>query len=137
MKAPKTYCNPLPIPDLPSGAGHGCLADGPGGTLWAFYTNIFCFNHMYERRISMDPVGVDENGELYCPETTETPQYAPGVLAHPEHGNGVGWLPLTFMQRPTATSHAHGREPLYASDESVLTWWHPARSDPLCHRICT
>ncbi|MBR4960016.1 MAG: family 43 glycosylhydrolase [Clostridia bacterium] len=114
---------------LTRGAGHGCLVDGPGGTLWVFYTNIFCFNHMYERRISMDSVGMDENGELYCPVCTETPQFAPGVLPHPEDGNDAGWLPLTFLQRPAATSCAPGREPLYASDESVLTWWQPAEND--------
>lgn len=111
------------------GAGHGCLVDGPNGTLWTFYTNIFCYNHMYERRISMDPVGIDENGELYCPAVTETPQYAPGMLPHPELGNDTGWLPLTFLQRPTATSCAPGRSAIYASDESVLTWWQPADDD--------
>lgn len=111
------------------GAGHGCLADGPGGTLWTFCTNIFCYNHLYERRISMDPVGIDEQGELYCPAVTEFPQFAPGVLPRPEMGNGTGWLPLTFLQRPTATSAAPGRDPLYASDDSVLTWWQPAEDD--------
>lgn len=114
---------------LVRGAGHGCLVDGPNDTLWVFYTNIFCYNHLYERRISMDPIGIDENGELYCPETTEFPQYAPGVLAHPEAGNGTGWLPLTFMQRPTASSEAPGRDALYAADDSVLSWWQPAADD--------
>ncbi len=115
---------------LMRGAGHGCLTDGPGGTLWIFYTCLFCCNHMYERRIGMDPVGIDEDGEMYCPAVTETPQFAPGVLPHPEQGSGTGWLPLTFLQRPTATSHAPGRDPLYASDDSVLTWWQPAEDDP-------
>ncbi|MBQ7983738.1 MAG: hypothetical protein IJ302_09210, partial [Clostridia bacterium] len=31
--------------------------------------------------------------------------------------------------RPSATSAAPGRDPLYASDESVLTWWQPAEDD--------
>ena len=115
---------------LVRGAGHGCLTEGPGGTLWTFYTNIFCYNFKYERRVSMDPVGVDENGELHCSETTETPQWAPGVKPDPEKGNGTGWLPLTVMQWPEATSCAPGREAIYASDESVLTWWQPASDDP-------
>ena len=114
---------------LMRGAGHGCLTEGPNGTLWTFYTSIFCYNFVFERRIGMDPVGIDENGELYCPEITETPQYAPGVLAHPEKGNGVGLLPLTFMRRPRATSAMPGRDPLYAADDSVLTWWQPEDSD--------
>ncbi len=111
------------------GAGHGCLVEGPNDTLWTFYTNIFCYNHLYERRISMDPIGIDEHGELYCPATTEFPQFAPGELAHPEQGNDTGWLPLTFMQRPTATSAEPGRDSLYAADDSILTWWQPAKED--------
>jgi len=114
---------------LVRGAGHGCVVQGPGNTWWTFYTNIFCFNHLYERRISMDPLGIDENGELYCPAVTETPQLAPGVNPHPQSGNDAGWLPLTVLQRPSATSHAPGREPIYAADESVLTWWQPAADD--------
>jgi len=111
------------------GAGHGCLVDGPNGTLWTFYTCIFCYNYLFERRIGMDPVGIDADGELYCAAVTDVPQYAPGVLEHPENGNQTGWLPLTFMQRPTASSCAEGRDALYAADDSVLTWWQPAAGD--------
>jgi hypothetical protein len=84
---------------------------------------------MFERRVGMDPLGVDENGELYCPATTETPQYAPGVLAHPEKGNDAGLLPLTFMMWPEVTSATPGREGIYAVDDSVITWWQPAAED--------
>lgn len=115
---------------LVRGAGHGCLVDGPGNSLWVFYTNIFCFNHPFERRISMDPVGIDADGELYCPACTDFPQYAPGELPHPEEGNAVGWLPLTFMERPAASSETPGREAIYACDDSVLAWWQPSDSDP-------
>ena len=78
-------------------------------------------------------LGVNEDGELYCPATTETPQWAPGVKPDPEKGNGTGWLPLTVLQWPRATSCAPGREAIYASDESVLTWWQPAAND---HEPC-
>ncbi len=115
---------------LMRGAGHGCITEGPGNTYWIFYTCIFCYNHQFERRIGMDPIGIDEHGELYCPEVTETPQYAPGVLKHPQLGNGVGLLPLTFMQRPEVSSAAPGRDGIYASDDSVLTWWQPEAEDP-------
>ena len=110
-------------------AGHGCITQGPGNTYWVFYTSLFCYNYRYERRIGMDPIGIDENGELYCPEVTETPQYAPGILANPELGNGAGMLPLTFMQIPWASSAASGRDAIYASDDSVLTWWQPDEND--------
>lgn len=122
------------------GAGHGCLVKGPEDSLWVFYTCFFGFHHMYERRIGMDPVGMDEDGELYCPAVTETPQFAPGVLEHPENGNDAGWLPLTFLERPTATSYLPGREPIYASDDSVLTWWQRDPADKnaaLTYRFCS
>lgn len=112
------------------GAGHGCIVPGPGGTYWTFYTTIFCYNHKYERRIGMDPVGIDEDGELYCPAVTEVPQYAPGVLSHPETGNDAGLVPVTFLRRPYASSAMPGRDPIYAVDDSVLTWWQPCPADP-------
>ena len=115
---------------LMRGAGHGSIAEGPNGSLWVFYTSIFNFNHEFERRVGMDPLGIDENGELYCPAVTDTPQYAPGVLEHPEAGNDVGLLPLTFMMRPEASSAAPGRDGIYAVDDSILSWWQPAANDP-------
>lgn len=111
------------------GPGHGCLVDGPCGTLWVFYTTVFNFLDPCERRIGMDPVGIDENGELYCPAVTETPQFAPGVLKNPEKGNSTDLLPLNLNDRPTASSCLVGREALYATDDSVLTWWQPSSYD--------
>ena len=111
------------------GAGHGSIVEGPNGTYWLFYTNVVRYQHMYERRISMDPVGIDKYGELYCPATTEVPQYAPGIAEHPEKENDAGLLPLTFYQPVTASSFAEGRDPLYAVDESTLTWWQPSGDD--------
>ncbi len=112
------------------GAGHGSITEGPNGTHWIFYTTVYNFYHPYERRIGVDPIGVDKDGELFCPSVTETPQYAPGILAHPELGNGADLLPLTFRQRPSASSHAAGREPLYATDDSVFSWWQYRQDDP-------
>lgn len=114
---------------LVRGAGHGCIVDGPNDSIWVFYTCIFNYNHRFERRIAMDPLGVDENGELYCPATTETPQFAPGVLERPELGNSAGLLPINTMIRPEVSSEAPGRTGLYAVDNSVLTWWQPAAED--------
>ena len=115
---------------LVRGAGHGCIVDGPNDSIWLFYTCIFNYNHLFERRIGMDPLGMDEDGELYCPALTETPQYAPGVMAKPELGNSAGLLPINAMIRPKASSEAPGRIALYAVDNSVLTWWQPAENDP-------
>ena len=111
------------------GAGHGSIAEGPDNTLWVFYTYFFGYGYKFERRVGMDPLGIDENGELYCPALTETPQFAPGVLKNPELGNDAGLLPLTFFQPIVASSFVPGRDPIYATDDSAITWWQPAEED--------
>jgi hypothetical protein len=74
----------------------------------------------------MDQVHVDKDGELYC-TVTDTPQIAPRLVGLQE--NVSEWLPLTVMSRPVASSSIEGREPIYACDESVLTWWQPKAED--------
>ena len=120
------------------GAGHGCVEHGPNGTLWAFYTMSTGYTHVFERRIGMDLVAVDENGELYCPNgVTDTPQYIPGYRKDPvSEGNSPGLYPLTGWCRPDASSAKSGREPIYACDESCLTWWEPLEEDPLPTLTC-
>ncbi len=113
------------------GAGHGCVEHGPNGTLWAFYTMTVARTHCFERRIGMDYVAVNEDGELYCPRVTDTPQYAPGAVADPLTQGDTGLFPLTYYNRSAyrSTSHTEGRDALYAFDESMLTWWQPTDED--------
>lgn len=120
------------------GAGHGCVEHGPNGTLWAFYTISVGYTHKYERRIGMDLVAVDENGELYCPYgVTDTPQYIPGFRSNPEtEGNSPGLYPLTGWCRPEGSSAKPGRDAVYACDESSLTWWEPQEEDKLPTLTC-
>lgn len=115
------------------GAGHGCVEHGPNNTLWAFYTIATPYTHDYERRIGMDLVAVDENNELYCPYgVTDTPQYIPGLVKDPLiEGNSPGYLPIAKKWRPTATSALSGRDSIYATDESSITWWEPEYDDPM------
>lgn len=113
-----------------TGAGHGSVEHGPGGTLWAFYTIAAPYLHRYERRIGMDLVDVDENGELYCPfGVTDTPQYVPGFRKDPAAGNAPGYRNLTAAVRPTASSSKEGREAVYATDENNLSFWQPEKGD--------
>jgi len=114
-----------------TGAGHGCVEHGPNGSLWAFYTIATPVLHEYERRIGMDLVAVDENGELYCPfGVTDTPQYLPGYIADPiQNGNAPMLYSLTGAVRPTASSAAPGRDAIYATDENNLSWWQPNDED--------
>jgi len=127
--------NPLTRHDrgLVSGAGHGCVVDGPNDTIWTFYTTTVCYEHCYERRIGMDQVFMDENGLLFCPEITDTPRFAPATEQAKRGNTATGLAPLFYRNRKAlrATSFIDGRNPLYAVDESMLTWWQPAPDDKM------
>jgi hypothetical protein len=113
---------------LIQGPGHGCVVRGPGETRWAFYTCRVCYEHMFERRIGVDPCGIDANGDLFV-QVSEFPQWAPGVLARPELDNAAGLLPMNHRRRAVASSAAPGRPGFYAVDNCMHTWWEPAEND--------
>ena len=116
---------------LVSGAGHGCIEHGPNNTLWAFYTTTLAYTYCFERRIGMDYIDVNEDGELYCPRITDTPQYAPGQVADHLNDGDTGLLPLTFGMRDMqkSSSHIEGRNSFYALEENMQTWWQPRPED--------
>lgn len=128
-----TYAPINPITSSPGtlirSAGHGCIVDGPNGTIWAFYTSICCYAHPLERRVGMDPVGFDKEGNMYVLPATDRPQLAPGTKTHPEEGNDAGWLPLCYGTWVKASSCAPGRDALYSADSNMQTFWQPAAND--------
>ena len=125
--------NPLTrnLRGIVQGTGHGSVVHGPNDTLWVFYTTTFARTHCYERRIGMDYIAVNEDGELYCPRITDTPQYAPGQVENHETEGNTDLLPLTFAIRQfhRASSYALDHKAFYALDESPTTWWQPAADD--------
>jgi len=114
------------------GAGHGCIVDGPNDTLWAFYTISLAYSHIFERRIGMDLIAINADGELYAPHgITCVPQFGPGVKANPVSDNNTNLLPLTTRQRAMAhvSSYESGHEGFFALDDSMLTFWQPSKDD--------
>ena len=134
---PFTYApnNPLlrKTDGLVTGTGHGSIVEGPNGTLWQFYT-IVLDNPPGGRRIGMDPVAFDKNGNMSV-HITDTPQWAPGVLANPAKDGDSGSIPLTIhkMRAMNAlskfSSQQPGRDSAYAIDNSSGTWWEPSPTD--------
>jgi xylan 1,4-beta-xylosidase len=114
---------------LVHGPGHGCIVRGPKDTLWAFYTHLVRNQHNFERRVGMDPAGIDAEGNLFVLGASETPQWAPGLLSHPERGNDAGLTPMSINKHVKTSSEVHGREGAYAVDNVMRTWWEPAATD--------
>ena len=111
------------------GSGHGSIVRGPDGTLWAFTTSMVNNYHVFERRISLFPVGIDSEGNLFGYPARDIPQWAPGVLKEPHLGNEADYLPVSVRTIASATSCAPGRTADYAIDDYCRSWWQPAEDD--------
>lgn len=111
------------------GSGHGSIVEGPGGTLWAFVTSTVGNYHVFERRIGLYPVGIDENGDLYGVPYRDVPLWAPGMKKDPCTESETGWLPVSVRTIATASSCAAGRTADYAIDDYCRTWWEPDLTD--------
>ena len=133
---PFTYMrgNPLlrQVYGLAAGPGHGSVIQGSDGNYWQFYLTVLP-NPPGGRRIGMDPIGFDAEGNMFVRGgvPTETPQWAPGVVQDPVRDGNCGSVPLTLgkIRNLLASSNAPGRDPAYALDNSNGTWWEPAESD--------
>ncbi len=116
-----------------TGTAHGSIVEGPDGRLWQFYT-IVLSNPPGGRRIGMDPVEIGKDGTLSI-RVTDTPQWAPGVVADPTGDGGSGSIPLSINKvramnaESRFSSEQPGHEAAYAVDNSSGTWWEPNPTD--------
>jgi xylan 1,4-beta-xylosidase len=119
---------------LVTGTGHGSVVQGPEGNWWQFYTIVLA-NPPGGRRIGMDPVGFDEDGNMFVRGPSDTPQWAPGIVADPVRNGDSGSIPLTVNKSRTLntqssfSSQRPGRDAAYATDDSNGTYWQPAADD--------
>jgi hypothetical protein len=135
---PFTYAPGNPVlrktTGIVTGPGHGSVVQGPDGAWWQFYTIVMA-NPPGGRRIGMDPIGFDANGNMFVRGPSETPQWAPGVVANPARNGDSGSIPLTvnklrnMNQRGSFSSQRPGHDAAYAVDDSNGTWWEPAEDD--------
>jgi len=134
---PFTYApnNPLlrKTDGLVTGTGHGSIVEGPDGKLWQFYT-IVLNNPPGGRRIGMDPIAFDPAGNMSV-RVTDTPQWAPGVVADPAREGDSGSVPVSInkVRAMNALSRYSSQQPghdaAYAVDNSSGTWWEPTPDD--------
>jgi xylan 1,4-beta-xylosidase len=118
---------------LVTGTAHGSKVEGPDKHLWRFYT-IVLSNPPGGRRIGMDPVAFDANGNMSV-RISDTPQWAPGVVANPAKDGDSGSIPVSINKvramnaRSKFSSEQPGHYAAYAVDDSSGTWWEPSPTD--------
>ena len=134
---PFTYApnNPLlrRTDGLVTGTAHGSIVEGPDQRLWQFYT-IVLNNPPGGRRVGMDPIAFYTDGNMSV-RITDTPQWAPGVVADPAKDGDSGSLPVTINKvramnaQSRFSSQQPGHDAAYAVDNSSGTWWEPDPTD--------
>lgn len=117
-----------------TGPAHGCAVEGPDGQWWQFYT-IVLRNPPGGRRLGMDPLGFDKDGNMFVRGPSTTPQWAPGVVADAVRDGDSGSVPLSVnklraMNAQSAASRSRpGHDAAYVIDNSAGTWWEPAEDE--------
>lgn len=105
---------------LVCGTGHGCWTKGPDNTVWQFYTCLVRRVHAFERRLGMDQVHFDSEGNASV-NITSTPQ----IL-----GQGDSGLLPVSVNKPVSGSSSEGCcYPGFALDDCTHTWWMPEKND--------
>ena len=111
------------------GAGHGSTMEDRYGNWWHTATMQISKNHDMERRVGIWRAGFDKDGALFCnqqfgdwPMAVEQAKEDP--WAEPE------WYLLSYQKAMTASSSEEGREPSFATDENIQTWWRAAGNQP-------
>ena len=107
---------------LVTGTAHGSIVLGPQGRYWTFYTIFSCVVHGFERRVGLDLVDFDAQGEIFVPRATSTPQPLPGE-------NAAAWDTLNESEPTIGSSNAENSLGRFAADNAMTTWWLPAADD--------
>ena len=131
---PFEYCKNNPVSYRPAGftngAGNsGAFADNKIQD-WRVVTTCLCALTGFERRISMYPAGVDQDGGLYTDTyLRDLPQYGPGLRTAGLGGNLVGWMLLSYKKSGKASSQLENHPVESAFDENIKTWWSAKTGD--------
>jgi xylan 1,4-beta-xylosidase len=125
---PFTYADYSPFSFKPTGfitgAGHGCTFRDKDGKFWRIVTMVISVRHLFERRLGLYPVAVDQEGQIRCnTEFADYPQYLPGIKENPIDENFAGMMLLSHKKYVTASSELPGYGAERAVDEESRTYW--------------
>ncbi len=103
-----------------NGTGHGGMIAGPNETVWQFYTCLIRRKAVFERRIGMDRVTFDADGNARVVVTSTPQSVAAGDL---------GLRPISVNKPVLVSSCRDEHYGNFANDDCTHTWFAPARED--------
>lgn len=126
---PYTYAEYSPFSFKPGGfmggAGHGHTFKDKYGNYWHVATTVISVRHMFERRVGLFPVYINEGGELHAHTVmSDYPYQIPnGKVDFNQTDCSMNWNMLSHGKVVKASTQLKGFEKEKANDERIETWW--------------
>lgn len=107
------------------GAGHGHIFKDKYGNYWHVATMKISVRHMFERRLGLFPLHIDDAGNFFQPAVwTDYPFCIPDKKTDFSKDDlSAGWNLLSYNQPVAASSFLPAYFPYLAVDGKVETWW--------------
>ncbi len=113
------------------GAGHGEIFKDKHGNWWTVTCQNLWKLERFERRISMFPTCIDENGQLFS--DTRMGDYPVIIPDHYVNSNTdclhANWNLLSYKKPVRASSVQEGFPVMNACDEDIRSWWSAKSGD--------
>ena len=115
------------------GAGHGHTFKDKYGNYWHVSTMKISVRHMFERRLGLFPLHIDEKGNFIQQSVwSDYPFIIPDKKTDFSNVENLsaGWNLVSYNQPVTVSSFMPDAFPFYAVDEKVETWWSAETGNP-------
>jgi len=107
-----------------AGAGHGSTFSDPYGNWWHIGTMTISVKHMFERRLGLFPVFLDDNGTFYCSTWFgDYPFTIPKKKINSPEELFPGWMLLSYNKTVEVSSEIDSLPARNMTDENIRTYW--------------
>ncbi|HPS13892.1 MAG TPA: family 43 glycosylhydrolase [Prolixibacteraceae bacterium] len=107
-----------------AGAGHGSTFADRYGNFWHIGTMTISQKHMFERRLGLFPVFLDETGTLYCnTKYGDYPYQIPQRKIKSFEEIFSGWMLLSYHKKVEVPSSVDSLPAGNMVDENIRTYW--------------
>jgi len=114
-----------------AGAGHGSSFADEYGNFWQIGTMTISQKHMFERRLGLFPVFLDEDGTYYSiTKFGDYPKIVPQQKVNSFEDVFPGWMLLTYNKKVAVSSAVDSLPASNMTDEDIRTYWAAESGDP-------
>jgi xylan 1,4-beta-xylosidase len=107
-----------------AGAGHGSTFADQHGNWWHIGTATISQKHMFERRLSIFPAFIDEDGEFYAnTRFGDYPYRLPNKKISSQNELFMGWMLLSYKKTVEVSSMVDSLPATNMVDEDIRTYW--------------